>query len=135
MFDEELDEMTRRIEDLEAIVFSSNPTEVEEFNEPSLWDTIAALESRLNHFEEVINPETSSALVPGAECLAWSIADGTWVEATIEDRPAPRTYTIVYKTLSGLKADGQRRQVCSQLILLLITVALTSICTCFIYFF
>ena len=96
MFDDaDVDELERRVAELERSVFSSEAAD----HHPPLWEMIEALEEKIGHLEGTLNPE--GFFSPGADCRAFSIADGAWLDAVVNERVG-RTYSITFVE-SGIK--------------------------------
>jgi hypothetical protein len=93
--DDEIDELERRVEELEKLfVVQDDPT-----NECSQqrrgrpgWDVVHELEGKVSSLESALNPHQNE-LVVGGECLAFSVADGAWLEAVVEERPGGASTT------------------------------------------
>jgi len=103
--DDDLDEMERRMDALEARVFGNIDTKVGSSMDASAWARAEKIAKSLSALEESLNPDAGSDFTPGAACLAYSIADNAWLDAVIEAKVAPRTYSITFE------ATGSSRQV------------------------
>ena len=87
--DEAIDEISKRVEALEMLYFGDadeclNDEEAVQNpeNNQTAWDTLVKLETQISSYEDMLSSSVDSALVEGAECLAFSIADGQWRDAT-----------------------------------------------------
>jgi hypothetical protein len=114
--DDDLDEMERRMDALEVVVFGSDEATAANIpTDASAWERVERLSHTLAALEESLIPDAAAELVPGAACLAYSIADGLWLAAVVEAKVAPRTYAVRFDG-SDLKRevshDQLRAQVC-----------------------
>jgi len=89
--DDEIDEMEQRVEELERLIFAPQDDDATPEPQPlpqqPAWDALSELEVKVRALENVLNPD-ENLLSVGEQCLAFSIADGAWMEAVIEARPA-----------------------------------------------
>jgi hypothetical protein len=114
--DDDLDEIERRMDALEAVLFGSDEaTAASTPTDASAWARVERLSHTLAALEESLIPDAGAELAPGAACLAYSIADGLWLAAVVEAKVAPCTYAVRFDG-SDLKRqvshDHLRAQVC-----------------------
>ena len=114
--DDEITELERRLDELERTIFdgadsSSSSTATSSAAQtppPPAFEMLESLEARVAELETGLNPSVHD-LVPGSECLAYSIADGSWLECRVEAVPAAHARGGAYSVTFA--ASGQRRQV------------------------
>lgn len=102
--DDATEEIFKRVEALEFLYFGESYdvlAEGEDIESPltnhTAWDVLTKLEAQIATFEDMLDPSESveGSLVTGVECLAYSIANGLWLDATIVDpKPTPHTVTV-----------------------------------------
>ena len=113
--DAALDEMERRMDEIEARVFGNTGTTVNSSLDASAWARAEKMAKNLSALEESLNPDAGSDFTPGAACLAYSIADNAWLAAVVEAKVAPRTYTVTFEANSSSRQvsyDQLRAQEC-----------------------